>query len=157
MKVNNNTQYSPSFKAKVVHNKALRATLRDIKNRYGAVYIRKAANQISKIGTNQDEIKLIYSTFDYKKGLALKPRAEGVTFALINGKNMGHFENRFVSNFLQTAKRRIVFGYPAYQRQNNKKFENQVETITKIKKTLKKENIFVKMYKKFVKFYNEEY
>lgn len=153
----NNTQYSPSFKAKVVHNKALRVSLRDIKNRYGEAYIRKVANQISKIGTNQDEIKLIYSTFDYKKGLGMKPQVEGVTFALINGKNMGHFENRFVSNFLQTAKRKIKFVYPAYQRQKNMSFENKVEIIPEIKKTNKKENIFVRLYRRFVKFYSEEY
>ena len=100
MKIESTKHYQPSFQAKVVHNKALSTALCDIKSRYGDAYIRKAAEQIKKIGTNNDEIKFVYSTFAYQKGIGMTLQPEGVTFAMLNGKHIGHFENRFISKFI---------------------------------------------------------
>ena len=152
----NNIHYKPSFSAKVVHNKALRTTLRDIKSRYGDAYIRKTAEQIKKIGTNNDEIKLVYSTFAYQKGLGMTLQSEGVTFALLNGKNIGHFENRFVSNLLKTLKENIKEQSSIITKISVKKPIQSLEK-DKEKKNFSSQrgNIIVKFFKKFFNYYDE--
>jgi len=153
MKVKSTKHYQPSFKAKVVNNQALRTTLRDIKNRYNEEYVRKTLKQISKLGTKEDEIKLAYSTFTYQKSLGMKPKAEGVTFILLNGKHIGHFENRFVSNFIKSVKEKIREQSPSI----NKTEQKQENIIHIYKNAPKKENIITKFIKKIIRYYKEEY
>lgn len=146
MKINNTNQYPPAFGARIVNNKSLRILIKDIKFLYGDDYIRAAAKQIKKLGSDKDEIKFIYSTWTYQKGLGMDYRKEGVTFALFNEKHMGHFENRFVSNFLSKLKE------VASENSMSKKITKSSSVI--INKTInnkylkaKKENSFIKFIK----------
>ena len=154
MKIEVKKHYQPSFQAKVVHNQSLRTALRDIKNRYGQDYARKAYKQICKLGSDKDEIKFVYSTFAYKKSLGMSPKAEGVTFALLNGKHIGHFENRFVSNFIKATKEKIKEQTPKIN-EEYKNFSRQFKTKKNIQ--TKNDNKFIKFLKKIIKYYREEY
>ena len=100
-------QYRPAFGVKVVHNKALRILIKDAKKLYGEKYIQLGRKQLLKLGTPNDTIKFTYSTWDYKRGIHGELQKEGITFALLNDKHIGHFENRFFSNFIKTANEKL--------------------------------------------------
>ena len=146
MKINNNITYQPSFKARLVNNQALRCLVRDVKGMYGDKYLKTAVKKFSELGTNQDEIKFVYSTWIYQKGLGTTPRKEGVTFVLVNDKYIGHFENRFISNFLSKAKTHIEENKPVIQITPK---ETKQQTEIKIKK----EHYLLKKLKAFFKDY----
>lgn len=100
-------QNTPTFGATVRNNKALRTLIRDAQTLYGKQYIRLAKSQLEKLGSSKDIVTFTNPTWEYQKRLDGKLYKERVTYALFNGRYIGNFENRFFSNFLSTAKKRI--------------------------------------------------
>lgn len=150
MKINNTTIHQPSFKAKFVNNQALRILVKDIRTMYGDEYLKIAAKKLNELGSSEDEIKFIYSTWAYQKGLGAKPRKEGITYVLLNDKYVGHFENRFISNFLAQTKTYIAdHGTP---------LKKNIEEITPtIIEKPKKENKLRKKIKSIVSWFKANY
>ncbi len=152
MKINNTSIHQPSFKAHIVNNQALRILVKDVRAIYGDEYLRTVAKKVKEIGTDNDEIKFTYSTWTYQKGLGMKQRKEGVTFVLLNDKYVGHFENRFLSNFLSQTKTYI-------KEHGNTLKKQSIEQATPapiIKKT-KKENKIIKTLKKLISQFIDNY
>ena len=150
MKINNNSIFQPSFKAKFVNNHSLRILVKDIRTMYGDEYLKTAIKKFNEIGLDEDEIKFVYSTWVSQKGLGLESRKEGVTYILLNDKYIGFFENRFISNFLAQTKKYINnHGIPL-----KKNIEEITPTI--IKKS-KKENKLFKIFKNIKNWYKTDY
>lgn len=100
-------QNTPTFGATVRNNKALRTLIRDAQSLYGKQYVRLAKSQLEKLGTSKDIVTFTTPTWKYQRGPDGKLYKEGVTYALFNGRYIGNFENRFFSNFLSRAAKRI--------------------------------------------------
>ena len=114
---------------------------------YGGKYLRTVAKKVKDIGSDSDEIKFVYSTWAYQKGLGMKQLKEGVTFVLFNDKHVGHFENRFLSNFLAQTKNFIKEHDTTKASLEKTLTEKEVEQKVKIKKESIK-NKTIKIFKK---------